>query len=130
MRVFKYLVLLSMVFALFTLITGCDGDEQNDFYNEKAQMRKNIQDKMAAIDRQIEQLDQRIDNADDEMEDRLEERKENLEDAKEELEDKMDDLDDASEQEWNQFKAGVNKTFNKIDRELEDIEANIEGERD
>ena len=112
------------VVMLMIVISGCgqqDGYSDEQFAQDRAELRRDIEETIDKIDTRIEELQGSMENAGDTLEAQSNETLENLRDRKDELQDKLDEMGNTTKSEWEQFKGEVNDIIDDVEGEYEDI---------
>ena len=125
----KAKILITAIISIFIfgglLLSGCDEGEveleetQADFIQERRDFGTRIENSIEQIDERLNEMQQELAQATGETRDEIQERIDDLTDRRDNLQERMMEIRNVTEDEWDEFRMGVERTFEQIGEELD-----------
>lgn len=122
----KWLSMSMLVFiALFAIMVfiSCSDQSEARFRAEKQELKQKIQTALDDIDEKMSTLNEKAKDTSEEIREELNITIDQLQDNQTILEKKLQQIEDTSQNQWEKFKAGVEKTINDLQATFEDLES-------
>ncbi len=112
-----YYIMIAVVFS--TVLAACGSDERKDtsdkLQSEKNELSLDINESISKIDDKIADLRNDLNGASEDAKDEINDQIDKLKGDKDDLNDKLAELRDATEENWEEFKSGVNASLESVD---------------
>ena len=131
MKFLKTFIFAATAVLMVGFLASCDNQNKTEageainsagkeMEREMSELKVQLNDSKTKLDTRIDRLENDLEAASDDAKDEIKQQIDKLEAERKEVSKALDNFGDNAKKNWKEFKSGVNKTLNDVERDLKD----------